>query len=294
MRAMLAILAGGLLAGAAMASGPAVAADRDIGVSAIVVSRVDALGGSRDRQLRVGDRVFQNERIETAADGRAQILFLDETSITVGPNSAVVLDTFVFDPDGGRHSVVIEATHGVLRFVSGSGDSRSFQIRTPVATVGVRGTVLDILVAPDGATTVLVVEGAADLASIGSGRVAALDRVGFASTVSTRQAAPTPPAPPSEAVRNRLRVLAPAAARQLATVGDIALPSVADTRAPIDSTLPAEVIRDRLRQPSALSAATGAIGGRPSDGILTDPRGAGSSGSTPTVVNPSRPITIVR
>ncbi|BBK38437.1 hypothetical protein STAQ_35150 [Allostella sp. ATCC 35155] len=270
MRALLAILMGGLIAAAA-AVPVAVAADRDIGVSAIVVSRVDALGGSRDRQLRVGDRVFQNERIQTAADGRAQILFLDETSITVGPNSAVVLDTFVYDPDRGRHSVLIEATQGVLRFVSGSGDSRSFQIRTPVATVGVRGTVLDILVAPDGATTVLVVEGAADLRAIGSGRVEALDRIGFASTVATRQSAPTPPAPPSEAVRNRLKVLAPAA-RQLATVGDIALPSVADTRAPIDSTLPAEVIRDRLRQPSAVSSGVRTPGGgRPSDGVLNPP-----------------------
>lgn len=269
MRALLAILMGSLAAGASAV--PAMAADRDIGVSAIVVSRVDALGGSRDRQLQVGDRVFQNERIQTASDGRAQILFLDETSITVGPNSSVVLDTFVYDPDRGRHSVLIEATQGVLRFVSGSGDSRSFQIRTPVATVGVRGTVLDILVAPDGATTVLVVEGAADLRAIGSGRVEALDRIGFASTVATRQSVPTPPAPPSEAVRNRLRVLAPAA-RQLATVGDIALPSVADTRAPIDSTLPAEVIRDRLRQPSAVSSGVrGPGGGRPSDGVLNPP-----------------------
>ena len=161
--------------------------------------------------------------------------------------------------------------------------------------MGVRGTVLDILVGGDGATTVVVVEGAADLKAIGSGRVEALDRVGFASTVATRQSAPTPPAPPSDAVRNRLRVLAPAAGRQLATVGDVTLPSVADTKPVIDSTLPAEVIRDRLRQPNAVSSGGGIVGGRPSDGVLGTPGSPGGAGSRPpTVVDPTRPITVVR
>ena len=267
MHRMVPMLLGGLLAGGILAPAAALAADRDIGVSAIVVNKVQAAIGSRDRTLRVGDRVFQNERIDTGPDGRSQILFLDETTITVGPNSSVVLDTFVYDPDRGRHSVVIEATQGVLRFVSGSGNSRAFEIRTPVATVGVRGTILDILVARDGATTVMVVEGAADLRSLGSGRIEALDRIGLASTVASRQSAPTPPAPPSDAVRSRLRVLAPSGDRQLATVDGLTMPSTADTRGGIviDSTLPAEVIRDRLRSPVG---AIGGSGGRPGGDIL--------------------------
>ncbi|BBK42213.1 hypothetical protein STVA_22330 [Allostella vacuolata] len=267
MHRMVPMLLGGLLAGGILAPAASLAADRDIGVSAIVVNKVQAAIGSRDRALRVGDRVFQNERIDTGPDGRTQILFLDETTITVGPNSSVVLDTFVYDPDRGRHSVVIEATQGVLRFVSGSGNSRAFEIRTPVATVGVRGTILDILVAKDGATTVMVVEGAADLRSLGSGRIEALDRIGLASTVASRQSAPTPPAPPSDAVRSRLRVLAPSGERQLATVDGLTMPSTADTRGGIviDSTLPAEVIRDRLRSPVG---AIGGSGGRPGGDII--------------------------
>ncbi len=278
MRRLVPMLLGGLLSATpfapATAAPDAIGGSRDIGVSAIVVNRVQAANNGHDRQLRVGDRVFQNERIETGADGRTQLIFLDETTITVGPNSAVVLDTFVFDPDRGRHSVVIQATHGVLRFVSGSGNSSAFEIRTPVATVGVRGTVLDILVARDGATTVLVVEGAADLRSLGSGRLEALNRVGLASTVASRQSAPTPPAPPSDAVRSRLRALAPAAGRQLATTGDVPLPSSVDTKGGIviDTTLPAEVLRDRLR-PSTDSIGGGRTPGRPSDGFLELPRG---------------------
>ncbi|BBK32897.1 FecR family protein [Stella humosa] len=290
MRRMVPLLLGGLAAGAAILPLAAVAADRDIGVSAIVVNKVQAALGGADRTLSVGDRVFQNERIETGQDGRTQIMFLDETTITVGPNSSVVLDTFVYDPDRSRHSVVIEATHGVLRFVSGRGDSRAFQIRTPVATVGVRGTVLDILVARDGATTVMVVEGAADLRAIGSGRIEALDRVGLASTVSNRQSAPTPPAPPSDAVRNRLRVLAPTG-RQLATVGDMPLPSGVDTKGGIviDGTLPAEVIRDRLRQPNPTAGIVPTT--PPGTGVQPGPVLPGGQLPTgPVTVAPGTPI----
>ena len=291
MRRLVSMLLGGLLWAPAFALPAAAEGGRDIGVSAIVVNKVQAATAGRDRQLRVGDRVFQNERIDTGADGRTQILFLDETTITVGPNSSVVLDTFVFDPDKGLHSVVIQATQGVLRFVSGSGNSRAFEIRTPVATVGVRGTVLDILVAPDGATTVLVVEGAADLRALGSGRLEALNRIGFASTVATRQSAPTPPAPPTADVRNRLRVLAPGGGRQLAATGDMPLPSSIDTKSGIiiDSTLPAEVLRDRLRPPT--DSVGGFNPGRPSDGIL----GPGRPGSPPpTIVTGNKPIRPVR
>ncbi|MGE0716940.1 MAG: FecR domain-containing protein [Alphaproteobacteria bacterium] len=266
------------------------AAERDIGVSAIVVNQVRVTEGTNDRTLRVGDRVFQNQRIETGPDARTQIIFLDETTITVGPNSAVVLDTFVYDPDRQRHSVVIEAAHGLLRFVSGSGDSRAFEIRTPVATVGVRGTILDILVERDGATSVVVVEGAADVRALGSGRLEALDRVGLASTVATRLATPTPPAPPSDALRNRLRALSPSGGRQLATVGDVSLPSVANARngVVIDNTLPAEVIRDMLRSPQAASAP---IGGPTVDGVA---RGPGGGSGTPTVVTGGKPLAPAR
>ncbi|MCC7274036.1 MAG: FecR domain-containing protein [Alphaproteobacteria bacterium] len=284
-----------LLLGAAAAPTAASAADRDIGVSAIVVNQVHVATGTDVRVLRVGDRVFQNERIETGPDARAQLIFLDETTITVGPNSAVVLDTFVYDPDRQRHSVVIDATRGVLRFVSGSGDSRAFEIRTPVATVGVRGTILDILVGRDGATTVMVVEGAGELRALGSGRAEQIDRIGYASTVATRQSIPTPAAPPSAAVRNQLRALSPTAGRQLANVGDVSVPSIVDHKSGtiIDGTLPAEVIRDQLRSPSA---ASGLVPGRPADDILAPPRQPGVSlpSTPPKVVTGSRPLAPLR
>ena len=275
---------------AALAGSPAIAqpatARPDIGVSAIVVNQVRATVGSDDRQLRVGDRVFQNERIDTGANARAQIIFRDETTITVGPNSSVVLDTFVYDPARNSHRVVIDAARGVLRFVTGSGNRDAYEIRTPVATVGVRGTILDILVGRAGETTVLVVEGAADIRSLGSGRLEAINRAGLASTVSTAGAAPTAAAPPTAEVRRQLQVLTPAVERQSAGIGDIGLPALPDNKAGIiiDSTLPAEVVRDRLRTGDSV----GGSPGRPGDGILTPPRNPGQPApSVPAIVTPN-------
>ena len=74
---------------------------------------------------------------------------------TVGPNSSVVLDSFLYDPAAPSGTLVIGAAEGVFRFVSGNMPSESYEIRTPEVTVGVRGTVIDF-VARGGATAVVL------------------------------------------------------------------------------------------------------------------------------------------
>ena len=49
------------------------------------------------------------------------------------------LDKFVYDPSGSSGAVVIEATKGAFRFVTGSQDKRVYQIKTPFGTLGIRG-----------------------------------------------------------------------------------------------------------------------------------------------------------
>lgn len=113
-----------------------------IGVASAVKNKVESSGKS----LAVGASVFAREVVRTGEQSAAQLLFLDETSLSIGPQSEVTLDRFVFDPNKGAGSVVLNATKGALRFVSGSQQSSSYQVRTPVATIGVRGTIFDIYV----------------------------------------------------------------------------------------------------------------------------------------------------
>ena len=129
-----------VLPGLLVAAVPAHAVE-DIGVAAAVANEVTGTLADETRALKVGDGVFQDETIETAKRSNAQLLFRDETTLTIGPESSVVLDTFVYDPKTNTGKVVLNTTKGAFRFITGSVDPKSYEIKTPVATIGVRGSV---------------------------------------------------------------------------------------------------------------------------------------------------------
>jgi ferric-dicitrate binding protein FerR (iron transport regulator) len=151
-----------LLAFAIGVAATANAAAEGIGVAAVVVRDVTGSAGGAPRALGVGNAVFQDETITTARESNAQLLFLDQTSLTIGPSSDVMLDRFVFDGDRRASDFAVQATRGALRFVSGSSKSESYKIRTPVATIGVRGTIVDVFVRP-GEAIIILEEGASDV-----------------------------------------------------------------------------------------------------------------------------------
>lgn len=184
------VLAAGLILAGWMTGA---AAQENIGVTAAVVNLVHGTLAEQERTLVIGDRLFHNEAIETEVESSTQLLFLDETTMSIGPESRLVLDTFVFDPDPNVSKVVMSATVGVFRFVSGSLASASYEIRTPVAIIGVRGTIFDLLVALDGATTVILRAGALAISNL-QGVTQLIDVPGLASTVAAPGAAPTPAA----------------------------------------------------------------------------------------------------
>lgn len=130
----------------------------DIGVASTVTNRVQGSVGSR--ALKTGDRVFQNENIETGVDSRSQLLFRDETVLNVGPDSRVTLDRFVYDPARGGSGAAVSVTRGALRFISGNMPSQAYEIRTPAGSIGVRGTIFDVIVYDNGEVVLQLVEGA--------------------------------------------------------------------------------------------------------------------------------------
>ena len=84
--------------------------------------------------------VFADERIETDEVGVAQILFRDGSHMSVGPNSDVVIDRFVYDPETSAGELAASLGRGVLRFVGGQLSKRDkVRVATPVAVIGVRG-----------------------------------------------------------------------------------------------------------------------------------------------------------
>ena len=136
-----AALLGSLLPGSGLVSA-AVRADQQVGVDSGV--NPDATGvppGALPRRLVLGQNIFFNERITTAATGQTQVLFVDQSTLSIGPNANMVIDQFVYDPNTGTGKMVASLTRGVFRFVGGklSEKDNLVSFHTPAATIGIRG-----------------------------------------------------------------------------------------------------------------------------------------------------------
>ena len=125
-------------------------AAQDVGVAAAVNQSAQGIRNTVVRTIGLGDNVIYNERIDTNSDGLVQLLLADGTTFTVGPNSSLVIDSFVYNPDAGTAQVAATLTKGVLRFI-GAATSKTpdgVSITTPVGVVGIRGGVTDINMNP--------------------------------------------------------------------------------------------------------------------------------------------------
>ncbi|MGH6933845.1 MAG: FecR family protein [Dongiaceae bacterium] len=108
--------------------------------------------------------VFANERVDTDDDGNTNLVFLDETNLFVGSQSSVVLDKFVYDPGTQNGDVAISFAKGAFRFVTGQIQNKdNVSLKTPTASMVIRGTQLVIFVLIDGTTEVNVIEGGVDV-----------------------------------------------------------------------------------------------------------------------------------
>jgi hypothetical protein len=115
-----------------------------VGNASATKNRVEGTLGANKRQLSSGSEVYSTEHIRTGQDSVGDFVFLDNTKLSVGPVSEIRLDKFVYDPDGSNNRVVLNATRGAFRFVTGVLDKRAYAIVTPLGTIGVRGTIFEL------------------------------------------------------------------------------------------------------------------------------------------------------
>jgi hypothetical protein len=140
-----------------------------IGEASSVQNQVSRVRGQSGQPVSLGDSVFRNEAIATAAASSARLTFLDQTNLSIGPSSRVVLNRFVYSGDASAQALSVNLARGAFRFSTGALDKRAYRIETPVATIGVRGTVLDIR-SEQGRTTVTLVDNGQAQACTRNGR----------------------------------------------------------------------------------------------------------------------------
>lgn len=170
----------------------------EIGVAAAVNPDAESTPPSREtRVLNVGHNVFHNEVIRTSAKGQAQMLFADQSALTIGPNSEVVLDEFLYDPETKTGKIALSATKGLFRLVGGRiSKTTPVTLRTPTATIGIRGGIAFVGVQPTGATNATFLFGHSMSVSNENGTQVAR-RPGYEINVSAANAAPSTPVPAS-------------------------------------------------------------------------------------------------
>lgn len=135
-----------------------------IGAAGAVAGRVEGFlqGAASGKVVESGQPLFENEKISTDNQSRLQVLLKDETVFTIGPNSSMVLDKFVYDPsnDSGKLAVAVK---GLFRFVTGRIARRKpseMEVRMPVGVIGIRGTMVAGEANANGSTVVLLGPGA--------------------------------------------------------------------------------------------------------------------------------------
>jgi len=214
--------------GAAAGANPALAQER-AGVAGAVVPQASATRpGAAQQTLAVGAELVRNERIATDASGRAHLLFLDQTAVTLGPSTDLTIDEFVYNPAQDVGSASVTVGRGVMRFVGGRlSKQQDATIRTPVATIGVRGAIAITEVLPNLSTLVLFVYG--DRLSIRSstGATRVLTQPGLAIVVAANGEIGNPVFPRPEELDRLLVLLGPPSGRDGPGVPGFTVPPVA-------------------------------------------------------------------
>jgi hypothetical protein len=183
------------------------------GIAAAVSGEVQlaAVPGVREvaRDVVSGDPVYLGDKVTTGTAGRLQIMLPDETVFTLGPNAALVIDKFIYDPATNAGKVSATVLQGTFRFVTGKVAKREpsdMEVKLPVGSIGVRGT--SVAGETDGtrATIVLLGPGPANdggdrqgrilvsgVGATGSATTIEVSRPGFGTEISAANLPPSPP-----------------------------------------------------------------------------------------------------
>ena len=111
------------------------------------------------RELKAGDKIYLNETVYVGIDSGTQILLLDQSTFTIGSDSEVVMDTFIYDPATNDGKIVASVKKGSLKIISGLISKKnpdSLTVKVPSGTLGSRGTEFQIMVSKKKTDTLLI------------------------------------------------------------------------------------------------------------------------------------------
>ena len=148
---------------------------------------VVALRGGVEVELGAGDPIYEGDVLVTGAGGAVGIVFADNSTMSMGGEARISIDEMVYDANAGSGSQLFDIVQGAFVFASGQighNNPEDVQVRTPVATIGIRGTKYAVNVDQErGDASVTLFEGAVSVSNA-AGEVL-LNSIGQSTVVSS-------------------------------------------------------------------------------------------------------------
>ena len=124
-----------------------------------IVGAASGVVKTETRELKPGDKIYLNETIFSGSGSGTQILLLDQSTFTIGEDSEVVMDTFVYDPATNEGKIVASVKQGSLKVISGlisKNNPDNLTVEVPEGTLGSRGTEFQTIVSQGKTDTLLI------------------------------------------------------------------------------------------------------------------------------------------
>jgi hypothetical protein len=119
------------------------ASDQPVGNIKTLQGKASIIRNKNALAVKIGSELYANDSLKTGAGGSLSIVFKDDTLISLGPDSELVINEFLFSPAEGKLSIVTRLLKGTSAYVSGiigKLSPKSVRFETPVANIGIRGT----------------------------------------------------------------------------------------------------------------------------------------------------------
>ena len=192
-----------------------IAQEIESGVIAIASNPVKITNAQGEvRIAKTGDKIYLNDTIQTDAQGKTQILLKDQMTISLGPNSQMVVDKFVYDPkEKSKNELSTQIKQGAFKFISGkiaSDNKDAMKVSTPKATIAIRGTGVAGEVQPTGTDTIVLLDGQIGVTSNKNSKITQnISQSGFGVTINPTGIVSSPILIPAVTLNTILNQIAP-------------------------------------------------------------------------------------
>lgn len=125
------------------------AVETPVGSIKTVKGTASIVRGNAAVETKSGTRVYRNDTLRTGSDGALSMVFRDDTLLSIGPGSELSVNEFLFSPGDGKLSIITRLLKGSAVYLSGiiaRLSPESVRFETPVANIGIRGTMFAVKV----------------------------------------------------------------------------------------------------------------------------------------------------